>query len=191
MDANAVFEAAAAETAATVIDDLKRLAAEMQQAEEEVAAADLALKKAKSRFNELKTKKVPEKLAEAGLKSIETEDGYTVKLAMFTSGSINNAPNGVEDAIGYLSSIGGEQIIKNVVSIPFGRGQDNLAKSLYAELKERHHGEEGLPEPDNKLSVHPQTLGGFIREKLESGEKVDVARLGMEIGNYAKGELPK
>ena len=70
-----------------------------------------------------------------------------------------------EAAYSWLRSNGLGDIIKNEVSVSFGRNEDNKAAD-YANLAKSR----GF-EPTQKLKVEPMTLKALVRERIESGKE--------------------
>jgi hypothetical protein len=68
-----------------------------------------------------------------------------------------------EEAFKWLRENGRGDVIKNDITVTFGRGEDNKAMA-YATLAKG----QGF-EPVQKVGVHPQTLKGVVRECVESG----------------------
>ena len=71
-------------------------------------------------------------------------------------------------------------IIKNDITVTFGRGEDNKA-SEYATLAQG----QGF-EPVQKIGVHPQTLKAVVRERLESGQEMPSDIIKTYAGNSTK-----
>ena len=64
-------------------------------------------------------------------------------------------------------------IIKNEISVSFGRGEDNKA-AHYAELAKG----QGL-DPTQKLKVEPMTLKALVRERIEAGKEMPTELFGV------------
>ena len=71
-------------------------------------------------------------------------------------------------------------IIKNDVTVTFGRGEDNKA-SEYANLAKG----QGY-EPVQKIGVHAQTLKAVVRERLEAGREMPSDLFKTYAGNSTK-----
>ena len=71
-------------------------------------------------------------------------------------------------------------IIKNDITVTFGRGEDNKAMQ-YANLAKG----QGF-EPIQKIGVHPQTLKAVVRERLESGRDMPTGLFKTFAGNQTK-----
>jgi hypothetical protein len=68
-------------------------------------------------------------------------------------------------------------IIKNEISVSFGRNEDNKAAD-YANLAKG----QGL-EPTQKLKVEPMTLKALVRERMEAGKEMPTELFNIYVGN--------
>ena len=138
------------------------LASKVQQLknlEDEIANAEDSVKKLKEKANVLSQFEIPQMMEEMNIKKLKLTDGETVEVSNFYSASIVDQ----ESAFQWLRENGRGDIIKNDITVTFGRGEDNKAAE-YAVLAK------GLGyEPVQKVGVHPQTLKGVVRECNESG----------------------
>ena len=82
-----------------------------------------------------------------------------------------------ENALKWLRENGLGDIIKNEISVSFGRNEDNKAAD-YAELAKG----QGL-EPQQKLKVEPMTLKALVRERIEAGKEMPTELFNVFIGN--------
>jgi hypothetical protein len=97
--------------------------------------------------------------AEASVKKLKLKDGETVEVSNFYSASIVDQ----DAAFKWLRENGRGDIIKNDITVTFGRGEDNKAAQYAVLAKGQGY------EPVQKVGVHPQTLKGVVRECNESG----------------------
>jgi len=95
------------------------------------------------------------------IKKLKLKDGESVEVKKFYSASI--LPEKEEEAFNWLRNNGRGDIIKNEITVTFGRGEDNKA-ATYAVLARG----QGF-EPVQKVGVNPQTLKATFRECVESG----------------------
>tara|TARA_R100000750_G_scaffold58611_1_gene46447 strand:- start:1000 stop:1581 length:582 start_codon:yes stop_codon:yes gene_type:complete len=120
------------------------------------------LRKLKEQYRQLSEEDLPQKMAELGMQDLRLEDGSRITIDMFYATRINqNNRNAAHD---WLREQGHGDIIKNVVSVTFGKGEDDTALETVTLLEQ-----EGLL-PDQKESVHPSTLKAFVKERIESGD---------------------
>lgn len=120
------------------------------------------LRKLKEQYRQLSEEDLPQKMAELGMQDMRFEDGSRITVDMFYATRINK--NNRDAAHAWLREQGHGDIIKNQVSVSFGKGEDDTALETMALLEK-----EGLF-PDQKESVHPSTLKAFVKERIESGD---------------------
>ena len=77
-----------------------------------------------------------------------------------------------EEAFSYVRSIGEDDMIKNVVSMEFGKGEDNIAGDVVGKLEEMGF------YPSRKTFVHPSTLKARILKRMKDGKNTDLDLLG-------------
>lgn len=121
---------------------------------------------------------LPEALAETGLSEVKLVDGTKITVQQFYNASIPK--DRADEAFKWLRDNEHGDLIKNTISCDFGRGEDGNAKVL----KESLDGS-GISYTD-KVGVHPQTLKAFVREQVESGQKLPLDLLGVYIGQKTK-----
>ena len=170
--------------------DLKALVALANEAlalEREVAAIEGHLKERNGLLNDYKLKRIPDAMAEAGLASgeLKLDDGSSIKVEEFVSGSLPKEEAKRSAAITLLGTIGGETLIKNELSLNFEKREHNKALDLLERLRGEGY------EPTLASTVHPQSLMAFVREKLRAGEEVDYETLGCFVGRKAKITVAK
>jgi hypothetical protein len=137
--------------------DLER--ADLQRASE-------AVSKLQSEIALLETKTIPDAMAAAGVTSLTLADGRTVSVEREVHCGITATNLAV--AHEWLRRSGNDSIIRRVVGLKFGRGQDVVAAELLAKLKEQ------FPEVEtvNTEAVHPQTLKAFVKECVREGTDI-------------------
>jgi hypothetical protein len=85
-----------------------------------------------------------------------------------------------EAAYNWLRQNGLGDIIKNEVSVSFGRGEDNKAAE-YANLAKG----QGF-QPTQKLKVEPMTLKALVRERIENNKDIPMDIFNVFVGNRTK-----
>lgn len=170
---------------------LRKLGEEMLRLEREISDLEELLKVKRSAAADIKTKRLPEAMTQAGLTNFGLTAGGTIEIVDFVSGSLPKESENKEEenkrdaAIRYLEELNGVGIIKNTIRLEFSKSQHNEALNLFGELKEKGF------EPELKHDVHPQTLMAFVRERLRNGESIEPEKLGCYVGRVAKVSLPK
>tara|TARA_R100000664_G_C2759810_1_gene150012 strand:+ start:5289 stop:5834 length:546 start_codon:yes stop_codon:yes gene_type:complete len=151
-----------------------------QQIALELRIADLEqeLKDAKREHRKIAEDLLPAAMDEHGLTELRMDDGSMIKVTPFYNASI--AKDRADEAFRWLTEAGHGSLIKNHVTAAFGRGEDNLAKDLLAEL-----GQRGM-QTQTKTWVEPMTLKSFVKEQVEKGENLPYDLLGVFVGQKAK-----
>jgi hypothetical protein len=141
--------------------------------EQQVAAAELALKTLKEKLAAVQLQELPDAMLEIGLAYVELTTGDSVSIDKFYSGSIKDTK---PQALVWLKKNNHDSIIKTNFVLPVGRDPVKTVKIQQILLK-------------NKLdfildeNVHPQTLKAFIREMTEAGKPLAMDLLNVYIGN--------
>jgi hypothetical protein len=140
-------------------NELANKVQQLKDLEDEIANAEDSVKKLKEKANIISQFEIPQMMEEMNIKKLKLKDGETVEVSNFYSASIVDQ----DAAFQWLRENGRGDIIKNDITVTFGRGEDNKA-AQYAVLAKG----QGF-EPVQKVGVHPQTLKGVVRECNESG----------------------
>ena len=133
------------------------------------------LKDLKKEHDRLSGEVIPTMMAEMGLAHLKLSDGSTVDVKPNYSANISVANR--DAAFQWLRENGLGDIIKNEISVSFGRNEDNKAAD-YAALAE----ERGF-QPTQKLKVEPMTLKALVRERLEAGKSMPTEIFNVFVGN--------
>ncbi len=112
------------------------------------------------------------------MKTMKLADGSAIEIKEIYSATI--PVDKKEGAFNWLRENDLGDLIKNEITVSFGRGEDNKAAS-YAELA-RGNGFE----PIQKIGVNPMTLTALVRERLESGQDVPADLFKPFEGNQTK-----
>ena len=98
-------------------------------------------------------------------------DGSSVDVKPHYSANITIANR--EAAFNWLRQNGLGDIIKNEISVSFGRNEDNKAAD-YADLAKG----QGF-QPTQKMKVEPMTLKALVRERIEAGKEMPTEIFGV------------
>jgi ABC-type Fe3+-citrate transport system substrate-binding protein len=118
---------------------------------------------------------IPTMMSEMGLSELKLEDGSRLKVSTSYRATITEANK--EAAFNWLRNNGLGDIIKNEISVSFGRNEDNKAAS-YAELAKG----QGF-QPTQKMKVEPMTLKALVRERIEAGKDMPTEIFGVYSEN--------
>lgn len=159
------------------LGEISTLARKIRQAQQEVEEIEKDLKSRKKDLLKLTDEELPSAMQELGMSSFSLDDGSTVDVKPTYGASIlvANRPLAYE----WLRENGYDDIIKNVVSCEFGRGEDDQASAFKAFASK-----EGFP-VDQTESVHSGTLKAFVRERVEAGEDFPMELFGAYVGQRA------
>lgn len=156
---------------------IAKLAENIAQKEADVAALEEKLKDAKKALLRLTDEELPLLMTEMGVSSFKLSDGSQVEIKKIYGASIPVASR--EEAFKWLRANGHGDMVKNVVSVGFGMGEDSMA----AEFSEMALSK-GL-HPDQKESVHPSRLRSWVKEQVEEGAEFPMELFGAFIGQRA------
>ena len=162
----------------TKTDNIQSLADQVERLEnlnQEVKKDEEDLKQKKKNLEHLSGEVIPTMMAEMGLSHLKLMDGSSVDVKPHYSANITIANK--DAAFKWLRDNGLGDIIKNEISVSFGRNEDNKAAD-YAVLAQ----ERGF-QPTQKLKVEPMTLKALVRERIEAGKELPTELFNVFVGN--------
>ena len=151
----------------SLADQVERL----QTLQREVDFAEEKLKQKKKNLEHISGEVIPTMMSEMGLSHLKLMDGSSVDVKPHYSATITQANK--EAAFNWLRNNGLGDIIKNEISVSFGRNEDTRAAD-YADLAKSH----GF-QPTQKLKVEPMTLKALVRERIEAGKEMPTEIFGV------------
>ena len=161
--------------------NIKSLAEEVKKLrtmEDQIKLQEEALKSSKRELEVVSAEIIPTMLSEMGLSSLKLADGSSVDVKPFYSATITVQNR--DKAFNWLRINGLGDIIKNEISVSFGRNEDNKAAE-YANLAKG----QGF-QPTQKLKVEPMTLKALVRERVEAGKEMPTDIFNVFVGNRTK-----
>ena len=165
----------------TQIDSTKTLSDEvikLRNLEDQVKASEEHTRTLKEKARELSQVVIPQMMKEMNITKLKLKDGASIEVSNFYSAKIILEKQ--EEAFNWLRSNGLGDIIKNDVTVTFGRGEDNKAMAYATLAKGQGY------EPVQKIGVHPQTLKAVVRERTESGQDLPADLFNTFVGNQTK-----
>ena len=165
----------------TSIDDGKALSSQvvkLKNLEDQIKDTEDYLKKLKSEMNYISGEVIPNMMQEMNLKTMKLADGSAIEVKPVDGASITEAKK--EEAFKWLRDNDLGNIIKNEVTVSFGRNEDNKASDYASLAKERGF------EPVQKLKVEPMTLKALVRERIEKGDDMPTELFNVFAGNRTK-----
>ena len=163
------------------VNDAKSLSdqvVKLKQLEDELVDKEKELKELKRHIELVSGEVIPTMMQEMNISTLKLADGSSVEVKPVYGASISLAKK--EEAYTWLRENGLGDLIKNEITVSFGRNEDNKA-SQYAILAKG----QGY-EPVQKLKVEPMTLKALVRERLESGQEMPSDLFNVFAGNRTK-----
>ena len=159
-------------------ENIQSLADQVERLEtlnREIEVAETQLKQKKKNYEHLSGEVIPTMMSEMGLSHLKLMDGSSVDVKPHYSATITVTNR--EAAFNWLRNNGLGDIIKNEISVSFGRNEDNKAADYAALAAERGF------QPTQKLKVEPMTLKALVRERIEAGKEMPTEIFNVFIGN--------
>ena len=159
-------------------ENIQSLADQVQRLEGVLRRIELSennLKDLKKEHQRISGEVIPTMMSEMGLSELKLQDGSHLKVSTSYRATITEANK--EAAFNWLRNNGLGDIIKNEISVSFGRNEDNKAADYAALAAERGF------QPTQKLKVEPMTLKALVRERLEAGKEMPTEIFNVFVGN--------
>ena len=150
----------------------------LKKLEDEVVSKEEELKELKRKRDLVSGEVIPTMMQEMNISTLKLADGTSVEVRPVYGASIPTKSK--EEAFKWLRDNGLGDLIKNEITVAFGRDEDNKAQQ-YAVLAQG----QGY-EPIQKLKVEPMTLKALVRERLESGQEMPSDLFNLFTGNRTK-----
>ena len=150
----------------------------LRSLEDKIKQKEIELKKLKKDSEIISGEVIPTMMTEMSISTLKLADGSAVEVKPIYGASIS--PDKKEEAFNWLRNNGLGDLIKNEVTVSFGRNEDNKA-SQYAILAQGR----GY-QPVQKLKVEPMTLKALVRERVESGKDMPSDLFNVFAGNRTK-----
>ncbi len=165
----------------TQVNDAKVLSdqvVKLKSLEDKIVQAEENLKKLKEEADVLSGEVIPTMMTEMNISTLKLADGTAVEVKPIYGASISAERK--EEAFNWLRINGLGDLIKNEVTVSFGRNEDNKAIA-YANLA----AERGY-QPAQRLKVEPMTLKALVRERIEAGKDMPSDLFNVFAGNRTK-----
>jgi hypothetical protein len=162
----------------TAMEDIATACNKLLDIQKEVTALEDQLKKKKEQELKLSEQDIPNLMQKAGAASIKLTDGTAVEIKPYYGARI--PASRTEEAFDWLRENNFADLIKNNVTLTFGRNEDNMAKSLVDDLRNKGHNVKQAEK------VEPMTLKAFVREQIEKGKDVPADLFGVYVATRTK-----
>ena len=151
---------------------------ELQKLEDEIKMDEERLSQKKAQADKLSQQVIPEIMDSMKLKTMKLKDGSAIEVKEIYGATIPVDKR--EGAFNWLRNNDLGDLIKNEITVSFGRNEDNKA-SDYANLAESN----GY-QPVQKLKVEPMTLKALFRERVEKDLDLPSEHFNLFKGNKTK-----
>ena len=151
---------------------------ELQALEDEIKLDEERLSRKKEKADKLSQQVIPEIMESMKMKTMKLRDGSSIEIKEIYSATIPKDKQ--EGAFNWLRNSDLGDLIKNEITVSFGRNEDNKA-SEYADLA-RGRGYQ----PSQKLKVEPMTLKALFRERSENNQELPAEHFNLFKGNRTK-----
>jgi len=146
--------------------------------EDELANKEKELKELKRKVELVSGEIIPTMMQEMNISTLKLADGTSVEVKPLYRASILVANR--EEAFKWLRDNDLGDLIKNEITVAFGRNEDNKASDYAILAKGQGY------EPVQKLKVEPMTLKALVRERLEAGQEMPSDLFNLFTGNRTK-----
>jgi hypothetical protein len=160
------------------MEDIATACNKLLDIQKEVSALEDKLKKKKEEELKLSEQDIPNLMQKAGAASIKLTDGTAVEIKPYYGARI--PASRTEEAFDWLRENNFADLIKNNVTLTFGRNEDNVAKSIVDDLRNKGHNVKQAEK------VEPMTLKAFVREQIEKGKDVPADLFGVYVATRTK-----
>ena len=161
----------------TKLDAVARLATEAASHEKHISGLEEELKAEKAALHKITDERLPEALEEMNLQKFTLLDGSEISIKPVYSASIPKDRR--DEAYDWLREKGFGDLVKNNVTVTFGRGEDEKAVEFQGLVRSKGF------DPVQLEKVEPMTLKGWLREQVEAGNAVPLDLFGAYIANRA------
>ena len=151
---------------------------ELQALEDEIKLDEERLSRKKEKADKLSQQVIPEIMESMKMKTMKLRDGSSIEIKEIYSATIPKDKQ--EGAFNWLRNSDLGDLIKNEITVSFGRNEDNKARE-YANLAESN----GY-QPQQKLKVEPMTLKALYRERVEGKQDLPSEHFNLFKGNKTK-----
>tara|TARA_R100001015_G_C4635356_1_gene204889 strand:- start:6776 stop:7309 length:534 start_codon:yes stop_codon:yes gene_type:complete len=157
------------------LKDISKSCNKLLETQKEIEKTEEVLKHLKEEEKTISEEVIPNLMQEAGVSMIKTEDGKTVKVSQFYAARIPESKR--DEAFDWLRENDAGDMIKNIVSLNFGKSEDAVATALVEELVERKLN------VSQKMKVEPMTLKSYVKTEIEKGRSVPMDLFGVYVAN--------
>ena len=155
--------------------ELSELCTRLLELQKQITRCEENIKNLRSEERLLSENEIPNLMQQAGISSLKLIDGSSVSFKPEYYAKIPISK--IDEAFNWLSSNGHGDLIKNEVSLKFGRSEDNVANSIVEDLKSKGHN------VSQKKKVEPMSLKAFVKAEIQKGNNLPMDLFGVYVSN--------
>ena len=155
--------------------ELSELCTRLLELQKQITRCEENIKNLRSEERLLSENEIPNLMQQAGISSLKLIDGSSVSFKPEYYAKIPVSKT--DEAFDWLSSNGHGDLIKNEVSLKFGRSEDNVANSIVEDLKSKGHN------VSQKKKVEPMSLKAFVKDEIQKGNNLPMDLFGVYVSN--------
>ena len=155
--------------------ELSELCTRLLELQKQITRCEENIKNLRSEERLLSENEIPNLMQQAGISSLKLIDGSSVSFKQEYYAKIPISK--IDEAFNWLSSNGHGDLIKNEVSLKFGRSEDNVANSIVEDLKSKGHN------VSQKKKVEPMSLKAFVKDEIQKGNNLPMDLFGVYVSN--------
>tara|TARA_R100000479_G_scaffold1794_1_gene1149 strand:- start:2248 stop:2793 length:546 start_codon:yes stop_codon:yes gene_type:complete len=155
--------------------ELSELCTRLLELQKQITKCEDNIKNLRNEERLLSENEIPNLMQQAGISSLKLIDGSSVSFKPEYYAKIPVSKT--DEAFDWLSSNGHGDLIKNQVSLTFGKSEDNLANSLVEDLKSKGHN------VSQKKKVEPMSLKAFVKDEIQKGNNLPMDLFGVYVSN--------
>ena len=159
------------------VKDVSEASNRYLQIESEILSLENDIKRKKSELQQMNDS-IVQMMEQRGVKEIKLTSGEAISYKPFYKASITK--DNETECFGWLEKNNHGELIKNIVSVRFGKGDNDQASKLVEDLEQN-----GLA-PDQKRKVEPMTLNAFVGEHINKGTDLPTDIFNVYMGNKVK-----
>ena len=155
--------------------ELSELCTRLLELQKQIIKCEENIKNLRNEERLLSENEIPNLMQQAGISSLKLIDGSSVSFKPEYYAKIPVSKT--DEAFDWLSSNGYGDLIKNQVSLTFGKSEDNVANSLVEDLKSKGHN------VSQKKKVEPMSLKAFVKDEIQKGNNLPMDLFGVYVSN--------
>ena len=159
------------------LDKVSRLANKAARLQEDLDRKEEEARHLKKALYKVTDEQLPEALEDLNLQNFTLKDGSEISVKPIYGASIPKDRR--DEAYDYLREHGDGDIIKNNITVTFGKGEDQDAQAFMVMC-----GDQGFT-PQQLEKIEPMTLKAWFREQVEAGNAIPLDLFGGFIGQRA------